>query len=510
MVVKAEAEKTEENYRAAKTAVDALVKGSGKTGLEERLKAIRSYLDELKTSKEQAKEDIGNLPNLSGKDKTKFKGQVDSKTDKAGVDSVVTAAKAKDAENLAAKELKAVKEKAKTEIGQLQNLTNEEKAPFTQRVEAAQTKGQVDQAVADAKAKNDENGKTATEEEKDAAKEEIGNLPNLSEGEKKDAKDKVDNATTKGDVDKAVEDAKAKNEEKGKPATENDKNTAKDAIDQLPDLSEGEKNDAKGKVDNATNKGQVNQAVEDARAKDAENKNAADALDAKKQELIGKLDTKVNGKDVFDQDKKDALKDQINRAGNKEDLKAVEEEINKAIEAAGQVVPKPAPAPTPQAPGIRFFVLAPERQGQKPVEVKKTKQMTLEANIKIGSKKLTQIINGQSKEVEMDVAAYADKDRTYIPLRFVGEAMGFDVRWDNEARMAILKNKDKEVRVSLDSNIFYVNGEKFESDVKPQIKNDRTMIPVGNFARCLGLKDGKDIFWDQGSQQVTIKQVVNY
>lgn len=150
---------------------------------------------------------------------------------------------------------------------------------------------------------------------------------------------------------------------------------------------------------------------------------------------------------------------------------------------------------------------APSTTSQTKAEDKNT--VALEAVLTIGSKRITRIIDGNAQEAVMDVAAYIEQDRTYIPLRFVGEALGFDVSWDAANRIAILKNRDKEVKVSVDSNIFYVNGEKFESDVKPQIKNNRTMIPIGNFARAIGLKDGEGILWNEGKREVRIKQEIH-
>ena len=137
-------------------------------------------------------------------------------------------------------------------------------------------------------------------------------------------------------------------------------------------------------------------------------------------------------------------------------------------------------------------------------KVKGKDKVTMEALMTIGSKNLVRTVDGNVTNIAMDVAAFIEQDRTYIPLRFVGEALGFDVTWDNANRMAILTSKDKVVKVSVDSNVFYVNGEKFESDVKPQIKNSRTMIPVGNFARAIGLKDGENIFWNDKTREVKI------
>lgn len=141
-------------------------------------------------------------------------------------------------------------------------------------------------------------------------------------------------------------------------------------------------------------------------------------------------------------------------------------------------------------------------------EAKGKDKISLEARMTVGSKNLVRTVDGNVTNITMDVAAFIEQDRTYIPLRFVGEALGFDVTWDNASRTAILKNRDKVVKVAVDSNVFYVNGEKFESDVKPQIKNSRTMIPVGNFARAIGLKDGETIFWNDKTREVRIIQEI--
>ena len=38
------------------------------------------------------------------------------------------------------------------------------------------------------------------------------------------------------------------------------------------------------------------------------------------------------------------------------------------------------------------------------------------------------------------------------------------------------------------------------------IENGRTMLPIANIARALGLKDGQDIKWDEAKQEVTIRK----
>ncbi|WP_297393220.1 C1 family peptidase, partial [uncultured Peptoniphilus sp.] len=167
--------------------------------------------EDLSQAKDAAKTEIDKLPNLSEEEKDTYKGKVDEATDKAGVDQAVTDAKAKDAENKAAKdtqELKDAKDAAKKEIDKLPNLSEEEKDTYKGKVDEATDKAGVDQAVEEAEEKDTANkaAKDAQElkEAKDAAKKEIGKLPNLSEDEKTDAKGKVDEATDKAGVDQAV------------------------------------------------------------------------------------------------------------------------------------------------------------------------------------------------------------------------------------------------------------------------------------------------------------------
>ena len=438
LVETAERDKTKAAYDTAKAAVDQLTIGSGKTGLEERLKAVKEYLD-LKDAKDEALVEIGKLANLTDEEKAPFITRVNDATTIPEVEKAL-----EDAKN--ADDLKAYKEKAKEEIGNLPNLSDDEKKDFKDKVDEQQDKPGVDKVVEEAKAKDKKN----LDDYKEKAKEEIGNLPNLDDQEKKDFKDKVDEQQDKPGVDKVVEEAKKKDQEnKDKKDLDEYKKEAKEEIDKLPNLTDEEKDDFKGQVDQQTDKPGVDKVVDDAKKKDSK-------------------------------------------------------------KGGGSVVPTPTPTPTP-IPDYNYreiYFGLPIASGRKVPETKK--KVMIETIITIGSNKLVKKIDGIATETEMDVAAYIKDDRTYIPLRFVGEALGYEVTWDEVNRTAILKNKDKEVKVAVDSNVFYVNGKKFESDVKPMIKNSRTMIPVGNFARAIGLQDGKEIFWNEATRVVTIKQEFEY
>ena len=459
LVGKAETEKTEENYTKAKEAVDALVKGSGKTGLETQLKELRTSLDELKEAKEKAKEEIGKLPNLNEDEKAPFIKKVDDAQSKGDVEKAV-----EDARN--ADDLKAYKEKAKEEIGKLSNLSDTEKDEYKGKVDNATDKSGVDQAVNDAKAKDaenknaaDEKNKPATADDKNKAKDEIDKLPNLSDDEKDKYKKQVDDAQTKGDVEKAVEDAKAKDaenknaaDEKNKPATADDKNKAKDEIDKLPNLSDDEKDKYKKQVDDAQTKGDVAKIVEEAKEKSA----------------------------------------------------------------GGQTPPTPTPTPTPNPsvdrdhdywyrPYWTYSYGTSNTTIQKPV---KTNLVKLESKLVIGSKEMVKSVDGVEQKINMDIAPFIEGNRTMLPIRFVAESLGFNVQWDKESRTVILIDKENVVKIPVDTNQIIVNGKVYESDVKPVIRNNRTMLPIANIARALGLKDGTDIIWNAATKEVKINREI--
>ena len=157
-----------------------------------------------------------------------------------------------------------------------------------------------------------------------------------------------------------------------------------------------------------------------------------------------------------------------------------------------------------------------DKANEKPVEkpAEKVELAPLAANearaiITIGSNALDKVkISGQS-QVTMDAAAYIKDGRTMLPLRFVAEALGLSVDWVEETRTAIVQDSQYRVEIPVDTNKIIVNGAETTSDVKPEIVNGRTMLPVANIARALGLEDGKGIVWDAATKQVTLTRAIN-
>ncbi|WP_277217962.1 stalk domain-containing protein [Peptoniphilus vaginalis] len=143
-----------------------------------------------------------------------------------------------------------------------------------------------------------------------------------------------------------------------------------------------------------------------------------------------------------------------------------------------------------------------------PVIVNVAKTMKLNVKLIIGSKEMIKSVDGVEERIMMDVAPFIENGRTMLPIRFVAEALGFNVRWDKDSRTVILIDKENVVKIPVDTNKIIVNEKEYTSDVKPVIKNDRTMLPIANIARALGLKDGKDIHWNENTKEVIITREI--
>lgn len=137
-------------------------------------------------------------------------------------------------------------------------------------------------------------------------------------------------------------------------------------------------------------------------------------------------------------------------------------------------------------------------------KAKEEKQKESKVLISIGDKKLDKINNGVHTVLNMDVKPYIKGGRTMLPLRYVAEALGYRIAWLSETRTAVIMDIGLRVEIPVDSNFIIVNGVKYTSDVKPELRKNRIMLPIANIARALGLKDGKDIIWDEVNRQVTL------
>ena len=145
---------------------------------------------------------------------------------------------------------------------------------------------------------------------------------------------------------------------------------------------------------------------------------------------------------------------------------------------------------------------------KKPAEEKTPQVYEASATINVGSNVFTKVNKNVTTTHQMDVAAYVKNGRVMLPLRYVAEALGLQVSWVPQTKTVIIWDLTQKVEIPIKSNKMIVNGVTYTSDVKPEIKNSRTMLPIANIARALGLIDGSDIIWDPVMKQVKLTRRV--
>lgn len=105
------------------------------------------------------------------------------------------------------------------------------------------------------------------------------------------------------------------------------------------------------------------------------------------------------------------------------------------------------------------------------------------------------------KEIKSDVSAYIENDRTLVPIRFISEQLGYEVKWNDETRVVNILDKNKTIKLKIDSKDIKVNGKDLKMDVAPVIKRDRTFVPLRFVAEHMGLK----VDWDATSYTVILQ-----
>ncbi|MBE6623289.1 MAG: hypothetical protein E7621_03795 [Ruminococcaceae bacterium] len=92
--------------------------------------------------------------------------------------------------------------------------------------------------------------------------------------------------------------------------------------------------------------------------------------------------------------------------------------------------------------------------------------------------------------IENDVAPIIENDRTMLPARFVAENLDAEVKWDDSNRTVIIKTEDTEILIPIDSDTAKINGKEVKLDSPAFIRNDRTYTPVRFICEALGAEVG--------------------
>lgn len=226
-------------------------------------------------AKDEAQKELDKLENLDPTKKKEFEEKIKNGTDPEKVREELDKAKQQDAKDKEQKDKDKLKEQqkddAKKAIESMGDLPEAAKKKALEDIQNGGDEKAIQKVVNEAKKNQEEEKKRKDKEALTKAKEEaekvIDSLPNLSPDEKTQYKQKVKDATDTDGINNAVKEAKDKDAQKAKELADK-KMKAQDDINNLQNLTPEEKKELNKKIGAATSEDDINNAVNEAKQKD--------------------------------------------------------------------------------------------------------------------------------------------------------------------------------------------------------------------------------------------------
>lgn len=114
-----------------------------------------------------------------------------------------------------------------------------------------------------------------------------------------------------------------------------------------------------------------------------------------------------------------------------------------------------------------------------------SKSLTRPSNVLMFINQQYMTVDGKS--FTTDAAPYIRNNRTYIPIRALSEGFGAQVFWDNQSRSVTINLDGNSIVMNMGSTYYWINGQLREMDVAPEISGiGRTYVPIRFVAEALG------------------------
>ncbi|MEW9698348.1 copper amine oxidase N-terminal domain-containing protein [Paenibacillus sp. SI8] len=107
-------------------------------------------------------------------------------------------------------------------------------------------------------------------------------------------------------------------------------------------------------------------------------------------------------------------------------------------------------------------------------------------------------VNG--RKVELPAPPRLMNNVTMVPLRFVSEALGSDLSWDDVTRTITLSIPSKRIQLTIEQNEALIDGTRVPLDTPASIINDTTMVPL----RFIAEQFGQQATFDPQTRSITI------
>jgi len=127
-------------------------------------------------------------------------------------------------------------------------------------------------------------------------------------------------------------------------------------------------------------------------------------------------------------------------------------------------------------------------------------------------------VNGQTPGVKMDAEPFIENSRTFVPIRYLSNALGVVdkyIGWESPT-VTLDQPGMPVVELSVGKKQIKSDGQAKAMDVAPLLKEGRTYLPARFVAEALGYQvawDGNNnavICWPKGTEQPDISNVVSY
>jgi len=110
-------------------------------------------------------------------------------------------------------------------------------------------------------------------------------------------------------------------------------------------------------------------------------------------------------------------------------------------------------------------------------------------------------IKVNNKIISSDVQPFIKNGTTYVPIRFIGEALDVDkIVWNEGAKTVLITKGNTKIALIANKNYAYVNDVYTQLDANAIIVNGRTFVPLRFISNCFGA----DVNWNQNTYTVTI------
>ncbi|MGC9171934.1 copper amine oxidase N-terminal domain-containing protein [Caldisericum sp.] len=118
--------------------------------------------------------------------------------------------------------------------------------------------------------------------------------------------------------------------------------------------------------------------------------------------------------------------------------------------------------------------------------------------LQVGSKTIS--VFGETKTLDVEPFIDRTSGRTLVPVRFISEALGFEVSYNAKTKTVLLQKNNFKIELIVGSKFAIVNSVRKNLDVAPVIKDARTFVPLRFISEVMGYK----VEWNAETKTITI------